>query len=131
MIAVPDHSPLLGKEFAYGGRGPETFDCWGLVLDMYRRAGVMLPDHPSHDDPAVQGPDIQAAAETEWIPVAEPQPMDVLLFQVLPRWVTHCGLYLGSGRFLHILRRTRVSVECLDDAWRQRLRGSYRPRGLA
>ena len=34
----------LGKPWVVLGRGPDTFDCWGLVLWVYRAAGVVLPD---------------------------------------------------------------------------------------
>ena len=40
MIDVND---LIGCPYELGARGPERYDCWGLVIEIYRRAGVMLP----------------------------------------------------------------------------------------
>lgn len=37
---------LLGLPFADGGRGPDSYDCWGIVREVYRRYGVTLPDYP-------------------------------------------------------------------------------------
>jgi cell wall-associated NlpC family hydrolase len=33
----------IGKPYRYGGRGPSSFDCSGLVQYVYRKAGVRLP----------------------------------------------------------------------------------------
>jgi len=35
---------FIGKPFVYGARGPEAFDCWGLVLAL--RAALALPVPP-------------------------------------------------------------------------------------
>jgi len=36
---------LIGKHYAIGARGPDAYDCWGLVLELVRRAGGKLPDY--------------------------------------------------------------------------------------
>ena len=33
----------VGKPYRYGGRGPDSFDCSGLVAYVYGRAGIKLP----------------------------------------------------------------------------------------
>ncbi|MFB9838271.1 C40 family peptidase [Actinoallomurus acaciae] len=33
----------IGKPYRYGGSGPSSFDCSGLVRYVYRKAGVRLP----------------------------------------------------------------------------------------
>lgn len=33
----------IGKPYRYGGNGPRSFDCSGLVQYVYRKAGVRLP----------------------------------------------------------------------------------------
>jgi cell wall-associated NlpC family hydrolase len=35
---------FIGRPFAYGARGPDAFDCWGLVLAL--RAALALPVPP-------------------------------------------------------------------------------------
>ena len=42
--SAPD---LIGRPYAYGARGPEAFDCWGLVLELRRRLGLPLPPDPT------------------------------------------------------------------------------------
>lgn len=41
---------LIGKPWVSGARGPDTFDCWGLVCHIYReRKGLELAIHASID----------------------------------------------------------------------------------
>lgn len=39
----------IGKPWVQGARGPDTFDCWGLLIHRYRHYGVELPDVPGAD----------------------------------------------------------------------------------
>lgn len=35
----PIINDLVGKSFGINQRGPDAFDCWGLVLEVYKRLG--------------------------------------------------------------------------------------------
>lgn len=38
--------PYIGRPWVSGGRGPDDFDCWGLVCEVYKtHLGVELPLH--------------------------------------------------------------------------------------
>jgi hypothetical protein len=39
-----DYTDLLNKPYLRNGRGPDNYDCWGLVMEMYRRMGIELFD---------------------------------------------------------------------------------------
>jgi cell wall-associated NlpC family hydrolase len=43
LKAVAVARKQIGKPYRYGGRGPSSFDCSGLVQYVYRKAGVRLP----------------------------------------------------------------------------------------
>jgi cell wall-associated NlpC family hydrolase len=43
LKAVAVAREQIGKWYRYGGAGPRTFDCSGLVQYSYRKAGVRLP----------------------------------------------------------------------------------------
>jgi cell wall-associated NlpC family hydrolase len=43
LKAVAVARKQIGKWYRYGGNGPKTFDCSGLVQYVYRKAGVKLP----------------------------------------------------------------------------------------
>ena len=42
---------LLGKPYEEHGRGPDAYDCYGLVIEVERRLGKALPDvvYQNHD----------------------------------------------------------------------------------
>lgn len=43
-------SQYVGKKWVSGARGPETFDCWGLVFWVYKKHfGISLPEYPGVD----------------------------------------------------------------------------------
>jgi len=47
MIDLDD---IIGKPHRRGGRGPDAFDCWGVVLLLAERAGFVVPaDWASRD----------------------------------------------------------------------------------
>jgi cell wall-associated NlpC family hydrolase len=43
LKAVAVARKQIGKPYRYGGNGPSSFDCSGLVQYVYRKAGVKLP----------------------------------------------------------------------------------------
>jgi cell wall-associated NlpC family hydrolase len=43
LKAVAIAHKQIGKPYRYGGDGPSSFDCSGLVQYVYRKAGVKLP----------------------------------------------------------------------------------------
>jgi cell wall-associated NlpC family hydrolase len=132
MTHLPKYTDLLGKPFEYGGRGPDSFDCYGLAVELYRRAGVVLPDYASTDNPEAQGGGFLHGAENYFDQVDQPQPLDIVLFQVVPRFITHCGVYVGHGRFVHIMQLISVACEELaSPVWLHRARGMYRLKGLS
>lgn len=39
---------LIGIPFEYGARGPDKYDCWGLLMELYHEIhGVQIPDYES------------------------------------------------------------------------------------
>lgn len=131
MITAPAYADLIGKPFEYGGRGPDTFDCYGLAVELYQRAGLQLPDYASSADNQFQSAGFADGADRFFEMVAVPQELDIILFQILPRFITHCGIYVGHGRFIHIMSKISVAVEELSSpVWQHRQRGIYRFKGL-
>ena len=46
LTAIAAARTQLGKQYVYGGSGPDTWDCSGLTQWAYRQAGVALPRPP-------------------------------------------------------------------------------------
>jgi cell wall-associated NlpC family hydrolase len=83
----------VGAPYRWGGTAENGFDCSGLVQYAYAQYGVSLP-RTSRD---------QAAMGAAVPPVLSAlAPGDILLFAGRPGGgVTHVGLYVGEGRFIH------------------------------
>ena len=92
VIATADSA--IGTRYRYGGTGEDGrgFDCSGLIQYAYARHGITLPR--TSTEQATQGRAIERS-------LAALQPGDLLTFSSSGRGVTHVGLYVGDGRFIH------------------------------
>jgi len=36
---------LIGKPYEDLGRGPDSYDCWGVVIEVGKRLGIEIPDY--------------------------------------------------------------------------------------
>lgn len=107
----------VGEPYRYGGAAPGGFDCSGLVQYAYGLAGVALP----------------RTTQAQWrelprVAASDRRVGDLLFFRIDGR-LSHVGLYLGGGQFVHAPRTgTRVRVERLDAPfYANRLVGVVRP----
>jgi peptidoglycan DL-endopeptidase CwlO len=79
----------LGKPYQYGGTGPDSFDCSGLVMMAYRAAGVYIP----------------RTSQEQWlwgprVPASQVEPGDLVFFVGADGTVKapgHVGLVIGGG----------------------------------
>lgn len=96
----------VGKPYAWGGTGPERFDCSGLALYVYRQLGIALPRVSA--DQASTGVHVDRK---------ELKPGDLVFFSLRSAF-DHVGIFLGNNRFVHAPRRQEpVRIDNLDDAW--------------
>jgi len=79
----------IGDPYVYGGTGPNSWDCSGLVMKSWAAAGVSIP--------RVVGPQI---ASGKAVPMDQLQPGDIVAYGDM----SHDGLYLGNGRVVHAPR---------------------------
>ncbi len=115
LVAAESH---IGAPYRYGGRGPDAFDCSGLVAYSYAQAGIMLPRTAAQ----------QFAAVTP-VPKRDLRPGDLVFFRVNGRDVGHVGIYAGDDRFVDAPQTGgKVRMARLDDEWyRERYVGAGRP----
>ena len=100
---------LVGARYRYGGTNPsEGFDCSGLVFYAYSQAG--------YDVPRTSQEQFRAARK---IALGEADAGDLMFFQDQTK-LSHVGIYLGDGRFVHAPASGRnVTVASLDSPYYQ------------
>ncbi len=106
----------LDKPYRYGGQSPRGFDCSGLVYYAYQHSGIHIP-RTSHEQ----------LRQARRVPMKTLAPGDLLFFRET-RKVTHVGLYVGDGRFIHASTgRGMVKLSSLEDPyWQEHLIGAGR-----
>ena len=119
---------LIGKPFADGGRGPELFDCWGLVIEVMRRHGISLPDYQIS---ALAFDRIGEEIERQrpiWKRLDGPIDPCLVVVRFNSSCPNHCGVYLGSGQFIHAREKAKVCIDRINSpAWAHRIEGFYVP----
>jgi SH3-like domain-containing protein len=106
---------FLGITYTWGGVSTLGFDCSGFTQMLMRQRGIEMP----------RDADLQAA----WsgvIPVKREdlQPGDLLYFGASVEKITHTGMYIGNGEFIHDTTHDHpgVQISRLDDQpWTQLL----------
>jgi cell wall-associated NlpC family hydrolase len=77
----------LGSPYVWGATGPSSFDCSGLLLWAYQKAGITLPRN--------------SAAQAQYgtpVPRSQLQPGDLVAYYSP---VSHIGMYIGDGKMVH------------------------------
>lgn len=126
----------VGKPFVDGGRGPDNYDCWGLVCAVYKNQfGIELPSYGSisSSDLLKVRREIEAgvAIDSPWRQVCKPSEFDVAVMR-LPngRRYGHVGVYTGDGHILHVQSATGVVMDRTDNtSIRHRIMGYWRYEG--
>ena len=98
----------LGVPYLFGGTTARGFDCSGLTGAVYRLNGLRLPRSSEAQFEAGNAVDLDEA-----------RPGDLLFFATGGgRRITHVGLYLGHGTFIHAPSHGRsICEDRLDEAY--------------
>jgi cell wall-associated NlpC family hydrolase len=111
---------FLGIPYLWGGSSSFGFDCSGFTQMLVRARGLNMP----------RDADKQAA----WTGVTaidrkDLQPGDLVFFGSSPRNITHTGMYIGDGQFIHDSTNGHPVVQISrldDDPWTHLLVASRR-----
>lgn len=97
---------FLGVNYTWGGASSFGFDCSGFTQTILRSRGVLMPRDAR----------IQAAWSglSEVVDRAQLQPGDLLFFREESPAITHTGIYLGNGSFIHDSTSRRPCVQISD-----------------
>ncbi|MHC1732186.1 MAG: C40 family peptidase [Bacteroidales bacterium] len=100
----------IGVPHCMGGTTSRCMDCSGLIFRVFSTHGITLP-HNSEEQ-ARYG---QIITEREML-----IPGDLLFFvrtYNTSRLITHSGIYVGEGRFIHTSSSRGVITTSLNDPW--------------
>jgi cell wall-associated NlpC family hydrolase len=121
----------IGAPFVSGGRTLEGLDCWGLVVDVYRRnLGIELPclaeSYTDASDPK-QGIPLLEIERPAWV---ECRPMEFAVALFRPTGAQlHVGVMVDEHRMLHTTPRTDCVVEFVHRLHAGQFAGYFRHKG--
>ena len=83
---------FLGLTYTWGGRSSFGYDCSGFTQMLVRSRGIIMP----------RDADLQAAWSGA-VPIDRKKlrPGDLLFFGSEPDHITHTGMFIGHGKFIH------------------------------
>lgn len=128
---------FIGLPYREGGRGPDDFDCWGiLLLVLQEQFGIAVPSYEGVHWGVGRNPakrietarTIAAERAAHWRPVeaGQEQPGDCIVLTIA-RQPLHVGAVASPGWMLHGAEGSDSALERYDGmCWRNRVDGFYR-----
>jgi SH3-like domain-containing protein len=92
---------MLGVPYLWGGTSSKAMDCSGLTKTSYYSQGIILARDASQQTRYGEHPDFKN--------IDALQPGDLLFFGRNAQRVTHVGLYMDNGRFIHSSGLVRIN----------------------
>ena len=104
----------IGVRYKFGGTTPKGFDCSGYLQYVFKQHGFNLPR--TADEQYKLGKRTKNRKE-----LVEG---DLVYFTTYEPGASHCGIYLGDGKFIHASSSKGIRIDSLDNEyWNPRFYG--------
>jgi cell wall-associated NlpC family hydrolase len=98
---------FIGKPYVWGAEGPKSFDCSGFTKYVYKAFGVNLPHYTGSQ-----------IGEGSSVKRKNLKQGDLVFFNTDGSSVSHVGIYVGDGEFIHASSGSRkVTVSNLGQSY--------------
>ena len=98
----------LGCSYVWSAAGPNSFDCSGFTMYVMAKYGISLPHSAAR----------QYASCGTSVSKSELQQGDLVFFSSTGYYVSHVGIYIGNGQFIHASSASGdVTINNLSDSW--------------
>jgi cell wall-associated NlpC family hydrolase len=122
----------VGLPFKEKGRGPDGYDCWGIVREILdKEFGITgLPDYvgsyTSVGDKRSVSAAVTAGLAEGWQRVDKANDGTLVILRLAGRpW--HCAIAVNSEWMLHVVEGANTCLERMDSmVWNDRIEGYYR-----
>ena len=98
---IKEAEKWIGTPYCWGGDSYDCADCSGFVMEVFKKAGVMLP---------------RTAAEQykigNYVPIEKAKTGDLVFFQKGDK-IAHVGIYVGHNAILHASSSSGVIIQDL------------------
>lgn len=105
------YTNIIGKRFKINGRGPDEFDCYGLVKEIAKRRGYYLPQQDTPEGIKLRLAMFDKISSEFTEPIDTPEPWAIVVFDKGRLGRLHIGVVLENcEQFLHADRKgVRIS----------------------
>ena len=109
----------LGKSWEIGCHGPDSFDCWGLLADIYEKHKDITLSRYNEVNKLNKldiADTIRNSISIDWESLEKPVDLCAVGLSNLPNRIFHVGCYIekDSGYVIHTRRNFGCMIEPLD-----------------
>lgn len=101
IIILKKAKELMGKKYVFGAKVGDlnNFDCSSFVKALYKEIGVELP-RVSKEQSKIG----------KKISINDLEIGDLIFFNTLGNYISHVGIYIGNGKFIHASSKAKKTV---------------------
>lgn len=117
-VAVAWAKRQIGLPYQWGGAGPNSYDCSGLTMRAWQRAGIQLPHYAASQ-----------YEQSDKIPYSRMQPGDLIFYSSdtsRPSSIHHVAMYVGGGLMIEA-PYTGARVRVVPVRWNRTMATAARP----